>query len=69
MFHKNCLVLAAAVLVSGLVFAEDWPHWRGPTRDGNQPRDRPSHRVEPDSKRHLAHPHARPQRIHTDPLG
>ena len=36
--HKNILVAASlvfgVVLLTGVVLAEDWPHWRGPTYNG-----------------------------------
>ena len=31
---KTFLGLVVILLVAGLAFSEDWPHWRGPTRDG-----------------------------------
>lgn len=31
---RSSAIVVALVLVSGAVIADDWPHWRGPTRDG-----------------------------------
>ena len=36
-----CLVAAGAVLVSAAAWAEDWPHWRGPTYNGLAPNSPP----------------------------
>lgn len=34
MLEKTSSILAFALLMCGVASAEDWPHWRGPTRDG-----------------------------------
>ena len=69
MLEKSFSTLAVVVMTASFVHGEDWPHWRGPTRDGVQRRDRASDRMEPDPKRCLADSHARPERIDTHHLG
>ena len=31
---KPWLVMGLLAVLAGVALAEDWPHWRGPTRDG-----------------------------------
>ena len=61
--------LGILLLTTTWTWAENWPHWRGPGRDGVSPGEELARVVERDGKCRLEGSHAGLERGHADYLG